>query len=110
MFHTQRSWPVTLTADPPAVISRPGISDHSLIFAIRKICVVAKQENTLQIRNMKNFDQGKFIEELLKQHWEYVYFFPDDPKAMMWEIWKNLFLGVLDKHAPLQKSLGLQVI
>ena len=31
---------------------------------------------------MKNFDEGKFIEELLKQHWEYVYFFADDPNAM----------------------------
>jgi hypothetical protein len=33
-------------------------------------------------------DEGKFIEELLKQQWEYVYFFADDPNAM-WEIWKN---------------------
>ena len=80
-----------------------GISDHSLVFAIRKIYIVTKQENTLEIRNMKNFDEGKFIEELLKQHWEYVYFFADDPNAM-WEIWKNLFLEVLDKHAPLQQK------
>ena len=80
-----------------------GISDHSLVFAIRKISIVTKQENTLEIRNMKNFDEGKFIEELLKQHWEYVYFFADDPNAM-WEIWKNLFLEVLDKHAPLQQK------
>ena len=74
-----------------------GISDHSLVFAIRKISIVTKQENTLEIRNMKNFDEGKFIEELLKQHWECVYFFADDPNAM-WEIWKNLFLEVLDKN------------
>ena len=50
---------------------------------------------------MKNFDKEKFTKELLKQHWEYVYFFAEDPNAM-WEIWKNLFLEVLDKHAPLQ--------
>ena len=80
-----------------------GISDHSLVFAIRKISIVTKQENTLEIRNMKNFDEGKLIEELLKQHWEYVYFFADDPNAM-WKIWKNLFLEVLDKHAPLQQK------
>ena len=80
-----------------------GISDHSLVFAIRKISIVTKQENTPEIRNMKNFDEGKFIEELLKQHWEYVYFFADYPNAM-WEIWKNLFLEVLDKHAPLQQK------
>ena len=80
-----------------------GISDHSLVFAIRKISIVTKQENTLEIRNMKNVDEGKFIEELLKQHWEYVYFFADDANAM-WGIWKNLFLEVLDKHAPLQQK------
>ena len=33
----------------------------------------------------------------------YVYFFADDPNCM-WEIWKNLFLEVLDKHAPLQRK------
>ena len=32
-----------------------GISDHSLVFAIRKISVIDKQENILEIRNMKNF-------------------------------------------------------
>ena len=31
-----------------------GISDHSLVFAIRKISVIDKQENILEIRNMKN--------------------------------------------------------
>ena len=50
---------------------------------------------------MKNFDNQKFVEELQDQHWEYVYFFADDPNTM-WETWKKLFLEVLDKHAPLQ--------
>ena len=65
---------------------------------------------------MKNFSDRRFIEGLLSQHWEYVYFFADDPNTM-WEIWKQLFLEVLNKHAPLQqksldqkKSLGLQAI
>ena len=30
-----------------------GISDHSLVFAIRKISVVRKTENNVEIRNMK---------------------------------------------------------
>ena len=80
-----------------------GISDHSLVFAIRKISGVRKQENTFEIRNMKNFDEEKFVAEQLKQHWEYVYFFAEDPNAM-WEIWKKIFLNVLDKHAPLQQK------
>ncbi len=74
-----------------------GISDHSLVFAIRKISVVKKQENTVEIRNMKNFDEDKFVTELLKQHWEYVYFFAEDPNSM-WEIWEK----ILNRHAPLQ--------
>ena len=67
-----------------------GISDHSLVFAIRKISVIRKQENTVEIRNMKNFDEEKFVAELLKQHWEYVGFFAEDPNAMG-EIWKKCF-------------------
>ena len=30
-----------------------------------------------------------------------MYFFADDPNTM-WEMWKRMFLEVLDKHAPLQ--------
>jgi hypothetical protein len=43
-----------------------GISDHSLVLAIRKIFV--------EIRNMKNFDDDKFVAELLKQRWEHLFF------------------------------------
>ena len=61
-----------------------GISDHSLVFEIRKMFVIIKkQENTLEIRNLKNFDEKKFTKELLKQHWEYVYFFAEDPNAII---------------------------
>ena len=53
-----------------------GISDHSLVFAIRKIRIIqTKEKNTIEVRNMKNFDGKKFVDELLTQHWEYVYFF-----------------------------------
>jgi exonuclease III len=78
-----------------------GISDHSLVFTIRKISVFKKLENTVEIRNMKKFDNQKFVEDLVQQQWENVYFFADTPNAK-WEIWKMLFLEVLDKHAPLQ--------
>ena len=80
-----------------------GISDHSLVFAIRKISVTKNRENIVETRNMKNFDDKKFIEDLMQQHWENVYFFAEDPNTK-WEIWKKLFLEVLDKHAPLQQK------
>ena len=93
-----------------------GISDHSLIYAIRKIRHFQKNDDFVEIRNMKNFNENNFVNELLNQHWECIYFFGKDPNHM-WEIWKELFLEVLNKHAPLQhkktkpivKCLGLQL-
>ena len=82
-----------------------GISDHSLIFAIRKISIMNKPENTIEITNMKNFNEHNFIKELQELHWEYMYFFATDPNCM-WEIWKTLFLEVVNKHAPIQNKIG----
>ena len=71
-----------------------GISDHSLIFAIRKIHVVVKQApNTIEIRNMKKFNEQNLLRDLSNQCWEYVSFYADNPNDM-WEIWKQLFLEV----------------
>ena len=78
-----------------------GISDHSLIYAIRKIRVFQETNNFVEIRNMKNFNGKKFVDELLNQHWECIYFFGEDPNTM-WDIWEELLLEVLNKHAPLQ--------
>ena len=47
-----------------------GISDHSLVFAVRKISVARKVEHTVEIRNMKKFDTKKFVEDLKQQPWE----------------------------------------
>jgi hypothetical protein len=40
---------------------------------------------------MKNFNETKFVDELFNQHWEYIYFFGEEPNSM-WKIWKELFL------------------
>ena len=53
-----------------------GISDHSLVFAIRKICVGKKVENKIEIRNMKKFNAEKFVKDLKKQPWQNIYFLP----------------------------------
>ena len=34
---------------------------------------------------------------------EHVYYFAENPNGM-WDIWKQLFLQILDKHAPLQRK------
>ena len=51
---------------------------------------------------MKNFDDQKFVNEL--RHWEFnTYFFAEHPNSM-WEMCKEMFLEVLDKHAPIQNK------
>ena len=73
-----------------------GISDHNLIYAIRKIRHFQKNEDFVEIRNMKNINENNCVQELLNQHWECIYFFGKDPNHM-WEIWKELFLEVQNK-------------
>ena len=43
------------------------------------------------------------MNDLAHQTWEDVYFFADNPNSM-WDIWKGLFLEILDKHAPLKRT------
>ena len=78
-----------------------GISDHSLIYTIRKINIIThkNEENIAEIRNMKNFNEQQFLNE----SWEHVYYFVDNSNSM-WDIWKRLFVQILDKHAPLQRQ------
>ena len=52
---------------------------------------------------MKKFNEEKFLCDLGMRLWDYVYFFADNPNTM-WEIWKDLFLQILDKHAHLQSK------
>jgi hypothetical protein len=52
---------------------------------------------------MKKFSEENFLHDLGTQSWEHVYFFADNPSTK-WEIWKDLFLQVLDKHVPLQSK------
>ena len=49
---------------------------------------------------MKRFNQHHFNEDLLAQPWEQIVLQSDTDS--MWTLWKELFLEVLDKHAPVQ--------
>ncbi len=52
-----------------------GISDHSLIFGIRKINPVLstrKRTKKVEVRNMKRFNEERFNEDLLSQPWEQI--------------------------------------
>ena len=97
---------VAITSTPERIISSGvvhlGISDHSLIYAIRKLNtranIKAQGHNFLEFRNFKNFVAARFLDDLHDIPWEDIRYKRniDD----MWKLWKTYFLGVLDKHAP----------
>ena len=94
---------VAITSTPEKIISSGvvhlGRSNHSLIYAIRKlntrVNTKARGHNFLELRNFKNFDTAKFLDDLHDVPWEDIRYERniDD----MWKLWKTYFLGVLDK-------------
>jgi hypothetical protein len=86
---------VCITSSPDKIIQSGvvhlGISDHSLIYATRKL-------NSVEFRNFRKFNVESFLSDLYMLPWVEL-----DCKQNvdeMWECWKTLFLQVLDKHAP----------
>ena len=95
---------VCITSSPEKIIQSGvvhlGISDHSLIYAIRKLNSVIKgdRQNLVEFRNFRKFNVECFLNDLYMLPWVEL-----DSKQnvdQMWESWKTLFLKVLDKHAP----------
>lgn len=96
------------TNDPERIVcsgvSHVGISDHSLIYFYRKLSVglFSKGHTTVNYRNFKNFDVDKFRSDVNTQNWDSIKML-DNPNQM-WHIWKTMFNGVVDRHAPLRKK------
>ena len=97
---------VCITSTPEKIISSGvihlGISDHSIIYAIRKLnCILkTRAQTSVEYRNFKNFNAESFLSDLYILLWTEI----DNKENVdaMWECWKSLFVQVLDKHAPLK--------
>ncbi|MCV6636078.1 hypothetical protein, partial [Candidatus Albibeggiatoa sp. nov. NOAA] len=83
-------------------VSHVGISDHSLVYAYRKISIppVSKGINLISYRQFKHFNRTNFRNDILAQPWDDIkeLYNPND----MWTKWKDLFSSVCDKHAPVK--------
>ena len=88
---------------PKAGVVHLGISDHSLVFMTLKICYERTgSHRTIETRAFKNFNHHHFLDDVAQQPWNRI-FSETNPEAM-WGVWKNLFMEVVDKHAPLQSK------
>ena len=83
-------------------VSHVAISDHSLVYAYRKISIptLSKGVNLITYRKLKHFNSANFYADILGQPWDDIkqLYDPDD----MWKRWKELFLNVCEKHAPMK--------
>ena len=79
-----------------------GISDHSLIFATRKISYTKSGvHKTVEARQLKNFNNEQFLHDLKLINWDVsCYTNPNE----MWHAWKNNLMTVIDKHAPVKSK------
>ena len=79
-----------------------GISDHSLVFMTRKANYDRNGSRTIEMRQFKNFQKEKFLNDLEQMPWRNVSSH-SDPNDM-WQEWKILFVSCMDKHAPLESK------
>lgn len=75
-----------------------SISDHNLIYAVRKIGLPKGRPRYIECRNFKNFDQASFLFDLKTVQWPIIEQFND--VNIVWDAWKNVFLDIVNKHAP----------
>ena len=80
-----------------------GISDHSLVFMTLKISYERTgSHRTIETRAFKDFNHHHFLDDVTQQPWNKI-FSETNPEAM-WDVWKDLFMEVVDRHIPLQNK------
>ena len=76
------------------------MSDHNIIYIVRRFVPLKRQEIKKEVRNLKDFEADHFIYDLSNIPWENIENI-DDPNVV-WKIWKTIFNTILDKHAPIR--------
>ena len=77
------------------------MSDHCLIYAIRKIATPKANPKAVISRCFKNFFPDNFRRDLLMVPWHLIEL--EDNPDIAWDIWQHMFLGIANYHAPLKK-------
>ena len=81
-----------------------GISDHSIVFAYRKLSIhgFPRGHCTITYRDFRKFNLECFRNDIASHVWDHIHNLsnPND----MWSEWKKSFLETVDKHAPLRKA------
>ena len=76
----------------------PGVSDHSLIYVIRKFKRPKGEPKIIRVRSFKNFVDDDFLRDLRNSDWSYFLNFTDLDQSC--DIFNSIVTTVADKHAP----------
>ncbi|KXJ15113.1 putative RNA-directed DNA polymerase from transposon X-element [Exaiptasia diaphana] len=88
-------------ANAPIDIHIESISDHSLVFMIRKSNSFRNGgHKTIKTREWKLFNEANFLADLEKKNWVC---HGENPNAQ-WEGWKANLMDTIDKHAPIRNK------
>ena len=79
-----------------------GLSDHSLIYVVRKSKKIKAPPRITKSRSFKNFNQVKFIDSLKTKNWEKVTSCSDVDSA--WSAWFEMFNDACNEHAPIREK------
>ena len=94
------NFPRTITL---AKVIPSTLSDHDMLLVVRKINANKLPPHTIECRNFSSYDQQVFCEDLNNCCWNDVLNEEDVNSA--WLKWKELFLLVCNKHAPVRRKI-----
>ena len=78
------------------------MSDHDLIYIIRKQRLPKSKVKVIDSRSMKHFNQDAFLADLMTTPWNMAFIF--DGIDDVWGHWSKLFNVIVEKHAPCIKK------
>lgn len=85
-----------------AVVDDLGLSDHFPISCDLNLTIATerKTHKTITYRSFKHFNQSLFLHDLELAQFDFVFNETNPNKAL--DIWYNIFISVLDNHAPIR--------
>ena len=79
-----------------------SLSDHYLVYCVRKFRGASKkQHKIISTRQMKNFCEESFLNDLKSVDWKKIVTSTDDINQTV-EQWSSMFSIILEKHAPMR--------
>ena len=79
-----------------------GLSDHSLIYVVRKCKQIKIPSRVTKSRSYKRFSNVDFCNTLHSKNWDLVKTFTDVNDA--WSCWSEMFNDACNKHAPVKEK------